>query len=93
MYRAVRGVAGNAKKLRISHEQQVSNTRISHETFAFTFLYSKVLLCYRELEMEPQPYQPVLRSRSRKEPHLLVGAGARAGAVTRCGSGNGIYHS
>jgi hypothetical protein len=36
----------------------------------------------------------VLRSRSRKEPHLLVGAGAGAGAVTRCssGSGNGIYH-
>jgi hypothetical protein len=41
--------------------------------------------------------QPVLRSqsRSRKEPHLLVGAGA----VTRCGSGsdgfgsyNGIKH-
>jgi hypothetical protein len=32
----------------------------------------------------------VLRSRSRKEPHLLVGAGA--GAITRCGSGsdNGI---
>jgi hypothetical protein len=31
------------------------------------------------------------RSRSRKEPHLLVGAGA----VTRCGSGsdNGITHS
>jgi hypothetical protein len=39
----------------------------------------------------------VLRSRSRKEPHLLVGAGA--GAVLRCGSGsdgsgsdNGIKH-
>jgi hypothetical protein len=35
-------------------------------------------------------YFSVLRSRSRKKPHLLVGAGA----VTRCGSGsdNGIYH-
>jgi hypothetical protein len=35
---------------------------------------------------------PVLRSRSRKEPHHFDGAGA--GAVTRCGSGsdNGIYH-
>jgi hypothetical protein len=34
----------------------------------------------------------VCRSRIRKEPHLLVGAGA--GAVTRCGSGSnsGIYH-
>jgi hypothetical protein len=39
--------------------------------------------------------RPVLRSRSHKEPHLLVGAGA----VTRCGSGsdgsgsnNGIKH-
>jgi hypothetical protein len=38
---------------------------------------------------------PMLRSRSRKEPHHLVGAGA----VTQCGSGsdgsgsdNGIYH-
>jgi hypothetical protein len=30
------------------------------------------------------PYRPVLRSRSRKEPPVLVGAGA--GAVTRCGS-------
>jgi hypothetical protein len=38
----------------------------------------------------------LLRSRSRKEPHLLVGSGAGAGAVTRCcsgsGSDNGIYH-
>jgi hypothetical protein len=38
-------------------------------------------------------YYTVLPSRSRKEPHLLVGAGA----VTRCGSGsdgsdNGIKH-
>jgi hypothetical protein len=28
--------------------------------------------------------------RSRKEPHLLVGARAGAGAVTRCGSGSGF---
>jgi hypothetical protein len=35
-------------------------------------------------------FNTVLRSRSRKEPHLLVGAGA----VTLCGSGsdNGIKH-
>jgi hypothetical protein len=42
-------------------------------------------------------FEAVLWSRSRKEPHLLVGVGA--GAVTQCGSGsdgsgsdNGIYH-
>jgi hypothetical protein len=42
-------------------------------------------------------YNPVLRSRSHKEPPILVGAGA--GAVTRCDSGsdgsgsdNGIKH-
>jgi hypothetical protein len=38
-----------------------------------------VEICYRIF------YNAVLRSRSRKEPHLLVGAGA----VTRCGSGSG----
>jgi hypothetical protein len=37
-------------------------------------------------------YFTVLRSRSRKEPHLLVGSGAGSGAVTRCGSDNGIKH-
>jgi hypothetical protein len=42
--------------------------------------------------VSPLVFLAVLRSRSRKEPQLLVRAGA--GAVTRCcsGSDNGIYH-
>jgi hypothetical protein len=54
--------------------------------FAETFLLQNTFLLLRF------DFFAVLRSRSRKEPHHLVGAGA--GAVTRCGSGshNGIKH-
>jgi hypothetical protein len=65
-------------------------------------MHTSVVFCisFKSKENERKDYFDyfaVLRSQSRKEPHLLVGAGA--GAVTRCGSGsngsgsdNGIKH-
>jgi hypothetical protein len=50
-------------------------------------LQKKFYYCFKNgVFLSFAPFFPVLRSRSRKEPHLLVGA--RAGAVTQCGSGS-----
>jgi hypothetical protein len=47
---------------------------------------SYILICNKGMLIIEDVFLPVLRSRSRKEPQFLVGAGA--GAVTRCGSGS-----
>jgi hypothetical protein len=72
----------------------MENEEIACSLFKLAILNLHILI---RLSRMQEQFLAVLRSRSRKEPHLLVGAGA----VTRCGSGsgsdgsgsdNGIYH-
>jgi hypothetical protein len=57
---------------------------------AVNYFFEDFILYFFVFPFKLNLSKSVLRSWSRKEPHLLVGAGA----VTRCGSGsdNGIYH-